>query len=372
VLKIQNHRLVGDQVTFRQTPNTGGAMQPRYLVMHYTAGRSLESSVESLCTRKPQGNASAHVVLGRDGRIVQLAAFNVVTWHAGISHWNGLTGLNQHAVGIEMDNAGRLHREGDRYVAWFGKSYPGDEVLLAEHRHGGGTQPWHTFSEVQIERALELSDALVAHYGLEDLLGHEDVAPGRKTDPGPAFPLQAVRSRVMGRGEDAPRRLIVTASALNIRGGPGANYDKVAPALRRGTELLLLEPRDRWSLVAVVGITDVEGWVCNDFIEALAPPRAATAPRTRGMPAAPASAPVLSRAERASPPAAKRAGAKRPAARKAAARKAAPRPAAGKTASGRTAAKKTAARRSATEKAAARKTATRKAAAGKAGRSTGR
>lgn len=279
MLKIENDRLVGDDVAFRQTPNTGAALAPRYLVLHYTAGRSLESSVESLCTRKPQGNASAHVVLGRDGRIVQLAPFDVVTWHAGISQWNGLSGLNRYAIEIEMDNAGLLHREGDRFVAWFGKAYPDNEVQLAEHRHGGGVQPWHTYSEAQIERALELSDLLVAHYGLQDVLGHEDISRGRKTDPGPAFPLQAVRSRALGRGQDELPRLLVTAGSLNIRSGPGAGFDKVAAALKRGTELQLLEAQDRWSRVAVVGPTDLEGWVSNDFVAPLEAARTAASPQ---------------------------------------------------------------------------------------------
>jgi N-acetylmuramoyl-L-alanine amidase len=105
MLSIKNHRLVGDGVSFRQTPNVGGALTPRFVVLHYTAGRNAESSVESLCTKKPQGNASAHIVLGRDGRIIQLAAFNTVTWHAGVSQWNGINGLNPFSIGIEMDNA---------------------------------------------------------------------------------------------------------------------------------------------------------------------------------------------------------------------------------------------------------------------------
>lgn len=273
MLSIKNHRLVGEGVSFRQTPNVGGALEPRFLVLHYTAGRDTESSVESLCTRKPQGNASAHLVLGRDGRIVQLAAFNTVTWHAGVSQWNGINGLNPFSIGIEMDNAGLLHREGERYVSWFGKPYPDSDVLLAAHRHGGGTQPWHTFTEQQIERALALCELLVAHYRLEDVLGHEDIARGRKTDPGPAFPLAAVRSRALGRGADVMPRLVVTATSLNIRCGPGAEFPTVAPALKRGAELILIEPQDRWSRVAVVGITDLEGWICNDFITRLAASR---------------------------------------------------------------------------------------------------
>jgi N-acetylmuramoyl-L-alanine amidase len=173
------------------------------------------------------------------------------------------------------------HREGDRFVAWFGKAYPGNEVLLAEHRHGGGVQPWHTYSEAQIERALELSELLVAHYGLQDVLGHEDIARGRKTDPGPAFPLEAVRSRALGRAQDELPRLIVTATSLNIRGGPGAGFDTVAPALKRGAELQLLEAQDRWSRVAVVGPTDLEGWVSNDFVAPLETARTAAAPPSR-------------------------------------------------------------------------------------------
>lgn len=114
-LRIENHQLVGELVSHRSTPNHGGIMAPSYLILHYTAGRSVEGSVESLCTRKPRGNASAHVVLGREGQIVQLAPFNVVTWHAGVSQWAGLMGLNSHSIGIEMDNAGLLKKVGKQY-----------------------------------------------------------------------------------------------------------------------------------------------------------------------------------------------------------------------------------------------------------------
>jgi N-acetylmuramoyl-L-alanine amidase len=305
MLSIRNHRLVGEKVSFQQTPNTGGGLSPRFVVLHYTAGSSLASSVHSLCTRKPRGNASAHLVLGRDGSIVQLAAFNTVTWHAGVSQWNGLSGLNQHAIGIEMDNAGGLHREGERFVSWFGKAFSDKEVVLAAHRFGGGVQPWHAYTQAQIERSLELCDLLVNHYGLEDVLGHEDIARGRKQDPGPAFPLASVRSRALGRDADAlPRRLVNTAS-LNIRSGPGAQFDKVAPALKRGTELLILEQQDRWSHTAVVGATDLEGWVCNDFLAPLPATRSAPMNLPRSVRATPAGTASRARAKPATPAARK-------------------------------------------------------------------
>ena len=266
MLSIKNHRLVGDGVSFRETPNCGGELKARYLVFHYTAGRSADSSVESLCTRKPQGNASAHLVLSRDGRIVQLAPFNVVTWHAGVSQWNGLVGLNRVSIGIELDNAGALSRLGDKFVAWFGKEYGSCDVMLAEHKHGGGMRPWHAYTEVQIERALELAKLLVNHYGLEDVLGHEDIARGRKQDPGPAFPLASIASCALGRTSDVPPRYVVTSDTLNIRKGPDASFDPVAPPLKKGTVVLLLQHADRWSKVEVEGPTDIEGWVNNSFI----------------------------------------------------------------------------------------------------------
>lgn len=298
MLEIANHRLVGDKVTFKETPNRGGVLAPRYLVMHYTAGRSLDSSVASLCTKKPSGNASAHIVLGRDGTIVQLAPFNVVTWHAGISQWAGQTGLNNLSIGIEMDNAGILKRVGNAYVAWFGKEYPESEVMLAEHKHGGGVQPWHVYPSAQIDRALELAELLVQTYGLEDVLGHEDIAPHRKTDPGPAFPLEAIRGHVLGREGDEPAAYVVTATSLNIRKGPDASYEPVAPALKKGTRVRLLESRDRWSKVEVDADTDIEGWVNNAYIEKAT--AATAAPRTR-------SAPPKSRSAKAKPTATRRA-----------------------------------------------------------------
>lgn len=289
MLSIKNHRLVGEHVSFRATPNHSGEFTPRYLVFHYTAGSSAASSVASLCN--PASKASAHVVLGRDGSIVQLAPFNIVTWHAGKSHWNGIEGLNHSSIGIEMDNAGLLRRVGDKFVAWFGRTYPQGEVMQAQHKHGGGVQPWHAYTEKQIARALELAEVLAAHYNIEQVLGHDDIAPGRKQDPGPAFPLGSIASRVTSREDDVLERYIVIATSLNIRKGPDASFDPVAPALKKGAVVSLLEAGARWSKVEVDGPTDVEGWVNNAFIAKAEPSargltrtisaKRITAPRTR-------------------------------------------------------------------------------------------
>jgi len=269
MLRIEDHRLVGEGVTFRATPNHAGPLRPRYLVFHYTAGRSCASSVESLCTRKPRDNASAHVVVGSDGRIVQLAPFNVITWHAGVSHWDGRIGLNSWSIGVEMDNAGRMERVGEKFVAWFGKEYSASEVMLAEHKHGGGIRPWHVYPQAQLARANQLAELLVHHYALDDVLGHEDIARGRKQDPGPAFPLADIAKRALRRTGDSqatPARFLVNVDSLNIRKGPSASFDIVAPPLVEGVIVQLVQQGQRWSKVEVEGPPRIEGWVNNTFI----------------------------------------------------------------------------------------------------------
>jgi len=263
-LSIEDDRLVGEDVSFVETPNKGGDLAPRYLVFHYTAGKSATSSIDWLTN--PEAKASAHLVLGRDGSICQLAPFNVKTWHAGISHWEGLSGLNSSSIGIEMDNAGPLKKVGDKYQAWFGTLYAEDQVIYAKHKLDDEPRWWHAYTEVQIQRALELAQLLVRHYDLKDVVGHEDIAPDRKRDPGPAFPLEHVRATVLGREEEERERYDVTASTLNIRSGPGVEFPSVAEPLKRGTAVALLEKRDRWSKVELVENGDIEGWVHNQFL----------------------------------------------------------------------------------------------------------
>lgn len=201
-INIHNHQLTN--VSQRETPNRGGIIEPRYLVYHFTAGENIQSAVDWFCN--PESKASAHLVIGRDGRIYQLAPFNVRTWHAGRSNWEGVSGLNQCSIGIEMVNAGRLSKSGDSYISWFNVEYPKNEVVEARHKSEDTVSYWHAYTEVQIECAMELAEMLVNTYNLRGIVGHDDIAPGRKSDPGPAFPLENIRSRVLNRYE--PREII--------------------------------------------------------------------------------------------------------------------------------------------------------------------
>jgi N-acetylmuramoyl-L-alanine amidase len=200
-MKIANHRLVdGEAVTFVGTANQSAGIRPLYLVMHYTAGLGLDGTVAWL--RNPAAKASAHLVIGRDGRIVQMVAFNRRAWHAGISRWGDIEGLNAYAIGIELDNAGRLQRRGDG--AWVhpvsGRVVPSDEVIEAQHKAEARPAGWHAYTEAQLAGAEAVARVLHDRYGFIDVLGHDDIAPGRKVDPGPAFPMGSFVTKVMGRG----------------------------------------------------------------------------------------------------------------------------------------------------------------------------
>ena len=202
-MKISHHRLIADRgelLCHVETPNLGEAMTPEYLVIHYTAGCSAEGAVAWLCD--PAARASAHLVIGHDGRLTQLAPFNRIAWHAGRSRWAGRSNVNSCSIGIELDNAGRLERVGERWRSSIGlREYPDNQVLIANHQHDRpGTPPcgWHRYSQAQLAAAGEVGMLLVREYALKDVVGHDDIAPGRKSDPGPAFPLASFRALLLG------------------------------------------------------------------------------------------------------------------------------------------------------------------------------
>lgn len=269
---IRDHRLIkpdGTPVPFKQSPNQGGVLNAEFLIMHFTAGRNASQSIDWLTN--PQAQASAHIVIARDGAVTQLVDFNRVAWHAGVSQWAGHNGLNSSSIGIELDNAGKLTRSGTGWKAWFGGSFPDSEVLEAVHKNEHSVAGWHIYTEVQLAAATAVAAAIIRDYGLQDVLGHDDIAPNRKNDPGPAFPMESFRGRVMGRQEEAPA-VFETTENLNLRTAPNSSASLVTPGgLPPGTRVSPSGPRSAvWWHVrvndAVAGANDLEGWVHSHFL----------------------------------------------------------------------------------------------------------
>ena len=247
--------------------------QPDTLVLHFTAGGSLASAVKTLAS--PDVKASAHLVVGRSGEIVQMVAFDRIAWHAGVSSWNGRTNLNRFSIGIEIDNAGRLSPSGDGFVSWFGRRYERAEALEAVHRNEKAASFWHVYTEEQIEACFQLCATLVEAYGIKNIVGHEEIAPGRKTDPGPAFPLDRLREQLLvGRKEDVRNPLIpapaqavvqgiVSTNLLNVRKQPHKSADLAGEPLGRGTSVEILETSGDWCRVKI----ERQGWVAKDYLK---------------------------------------------------------------------------------------------------------
>ncbi len=280
--KITRHLLSGNDVEYLETKGKdSGPFQedlPDTLVIHYTAGANLDSSVNTL--RDPKVTASAHLVVGRDGQIKQLIPFNKVAWHAGRSEWGTRIGLNKFSIGIEIDNAGRLNKVGNLYQTWWGGKIPEDEVFIGVHRNESEPSHWHVFTEKQIEAVFKLCSILKEKYAIKEILGHEEIAPHRKQDPGPAFPLDKLRQRLFeDRSEEAAEPEveqpdvvipspnakigIVTATSLNIRITPSLTAEKKCTPLPENTRLEILEDRGGWLKVKVPQV----GWVKKDYVK---------------------------------------------------------------------------------------------------------
>ena len=152
------------------------------IILHYTAGSSAISSAKSLV--RPDVKASAHVVIGRDGQVIQLVPFNIEAWHAGKSSYGGRSELNHYSIGIELDNLGQLRLEGGRFVAECGKEVPVGEVYTEDS--GGEPTYWHDYTDVQMRVLNEVCGLLVDTYPIGDIVGHSEVT-SRKVDPGPAL-----------------------------------------------------------------------------------------------------------------------------------------------------------------------------------------
>jgi N-acetylmuramoyl-L-alanine amidase len=190
------------------SPNKGKLARLRFLVLHYTAGPTLESTRQRFLDQTSK--VSAHLIIGRDGAVAQLVDFDRAAWHAGKSVLKAalppknVIGLNKFSIGIELVNAGHLSKsESGKYRTWYGAEVDPDDVVKVNPKDPAsfGRRYWHRFPPEQIAACQDIATLLCREFGLEEILGHSDVAPGRKTDPGPAFPLANLRSIIYGRHE---------------------------------------------------------------------------------------------------------------------------------------------------------------------------
>ena len=131
-------------------------MHPDILIMHYTGMDSADWAIQRLCDI--DSGVSCHYLIDEAGTVTQMVSESERAWHAGISYWAGVADLNSHSIGIEIANPG--HECG----------YP-------------------DFPEVQMLAVEHLAKDIIARWNIlpERVLGHSDIAPRRKKDPGEKF-----------------------------------------------------------------------------------------------------------------------------------------------------------------------------------------
>ena len=151
------------------SPNHGprrNGLRPSLIVLHYTAMDSAEAACARLCD--PAAEVSAHYLITGKGETVPLVPEDQRAWHAGAGEWQGRDDINSRSIGIELDNRGN-----------------------------------HPFSEPQMVTLETLLRGIMERWSIppEGVIGHSDMAPGRKIDPGPRFDWSRLaRQNLAGKG----------------------------------------------------------------------------------------------------------------------------------------------------------------------------
>ena len=139
----------------------------KFIIFHYTGMRNEITSINLLTSQKSK--VSCHYFIKKNGEILSLVPDLYVAWHAGISSWKKYKSINKYSLGIEISNPGHDHK-------------------------------YKNFSKKQINSVLKLTKFLIKKYKIRPnfILGHSDIAPERKKDPGEKFPWQFLSKKKIG------------------------------------------------------------------------------------------------------------------------------------------------------------------------------
>ncbi len=139
----------------------------KYLIFHYTGMKNDKSAIRKLTSLN--SNVSCHYYITRSGKLIRMVPDLYIAWHAGESNWRNDKSLNYNSIGIEISNPG--------------------------HQHG-----YTKFNKYQIQSLIKLSKFLIKKYKIKkkNILGHSDIAPTRKLDPGEKFPWKYLSKKKIG------------------------------------------------------------------------------------------------------------------------------------------------------------------------------
>tara|TARA_B100000674_G_C37693232_1_gene846978 strand:+ start:151 stop:891 length:741 start_codon:yes stop_codon:yes gene_type:complete len=157
----------------------------KFLIFHYTGMKNENDAIDKLTNSASK--VSCHYFIRNSGRIVQLVPDLYIAWHAGVSKWKNYQSLNNSSIGIEISNPG--------------------------HNFS-----YKNFSKKQINSILLLSKILIKKYKInsKNILGHSDIAPNRKKDPGEKFPWKFFSKKKVGYWHKVNRKILLNTRSLKI------------------------------------------------------------------------------------------------------------------------------------------------------------
>ena len=160
------------KIKLLNSPNYSRNSRPKksikFIIIHYTGMQSEIESINRLINKNSK--VSCHYLINRKGTIMQMVKENKIAWHAGVSKWKNIKNLNKNSIGIELVNKGHF----------FG---------------------YENYSNLQINSLIKLCSKLKKKYKIhkENFLGHSDIAPYRKIDPGEKFPWKKLSNYKFGK-----------------------------------------------------------------------------------------------------------------------------------------------------------------------------
>ena len=162
-----------EKVSINYSPNFDtkkrSSSKVKYLIFHYTGMRSENAAIKKLTNTSSK--VSCHYFIKSNGEVIKIVPDLYIAWHAGISSWKKDKSLNSNSIGIEISNEGHDHT-------------------------------YRKFSQKQIASIINLSKNLKKKYKIkkENILGHSDIAPLRKKDPGEKFPWELLSKKKYAYG----------------------------------------------------------------------------------------------------------------------------------------------------------------------------
>ena len=159
--------------------------QIKFIIFHYTGMKNDKEAINRLTDVKSK--VSSHFLIRDNGKIITLVPELYVSWHAGISSWQNYKSLNKHSIGIEISNPGHDNK-------------------------------YKKFSKKQIQSILKLSKYLIKKYKIKNkfILGHSDIAPLRKIDPGEKFPWKHLSKNNVGLWHDLNEKKLFETRELKV------------------------------------------------------------------------------------------------------------------------------------------------------------